>query len=1365
MKKTIISRAIATVFAATGLITTATWASDREIYQRGGEGSAAVMISLDVSRTMREKFGTTDDGNSDYYGCVRSTKDPEELLIGNKNRKVDSKYCVYTDDFIKINNFFLRKKFPSYEEYLKKTCDFVPRNMWLSGRENNIYRCYDRLTRAKIALIALLDGDSERGISKLSDDKVIGLSIFPAYLVSKDSTSKHDDKAAAVVLPARRLDAEVTYNNTRMTQREALVQSILNTTDQRKSLWDKITENDNVPIGSALAESAAYLMGTTTNAGFREMQKAWIKWENRKTQEKFEKSKLWPFVSDCDKSKASSWDEFGQCTVLGWFDSNVNTKLDAYDDLYSMNERNGADLSWDRARFLVNDDSKYLKTSGYRYANPEILDGINYKAPDIIKKQVEQPGIQSCHAQGIYVVTGGLSHTGDASQGEGTIDFYMKRMMSRSLGDINYRTNMCKNGALKDYTNIFGNESNYIDNSSWSCISAYAEKLKTGANPVGLSIKTAVVGVGKQFEELPSSNLSVTTAENEAQLNAAIEQLETFEDKNSLLYKNRTKHNLKNTALLGLYGGGGWYSAMSANEIADSFNSFINVLAKDIPSASVNKAIIPVDILNPYELQPYAYLSMYEPTVEKTSSLWAGNLKRYGIGQKGLIVDQEKSSIFEDNGLIKDSSKDLWEKSSLDDIEKIKARLFQGGALNRLKLGHQADGTLQRKIYTTRECTEKGKDVTCKQDDSLELKPLNKDYFTNKFTKKDQYRGYLLALLGYDISNPNAISDEEIEDLWQYKQPELRQMGAILHSDPVLLTQKGKVIREDGQIMSKDRDDYVLFGTTQGLLHVLDADTGEEKFAFVPNEMVDKNYRAFVNPDLAEASGEFSYGIDGAWTVYSEYVPANQNDQTLTVGTNQSSKLSGKQWVYGGLRMGGNSYYALDLSNLDQPKLKFHIDPDTGKVYTPTGAKEYQALEYMGQSWSKPVITRVNWQGEDKLVMIVGGGYDDFGQNDGYEDPQYTQETELKSSPRTGAGVYMFDADTGDLLWWASSNVNLKKNNSNKADKSVGYYVEHMGHSVVSTIKTVDRDGDNLTDHLYFGDLGGQFWRIDLNNFPTTQGTKNPQKETDAFATHAVRLLNLRTSTQDTKNPRFYTQPTFSIHRIPGSGRVLAAISIGTGNASSPLHDPRTEPNWVPNAIYTIFDKDVTRSNLYKLPTTELQKDLQLKELSSDRRNNVQPAFDESIPGWKFTFHNNPFSLSNDQPSTVKFYSSPMSPKVITDPVLMDNQLFVSVFDSARSGTVQTCDAGIRGESIIERFCMPFGTCTSKNGLSNSLYAGIGIVPINVSSGGVGSQNSRTIINSQCEGDSCQTNVDGKDIGTNNVLNRKLRPLRWHERE
>ncbi|MFX9397515.1 hypothetical protein ABTO25_21085, partial [Acinetobacter baumannii] len=69
----------------------------------------------------------------------------------------------------------------------------------------------------------------------------------------------------------------------------------------------------------------------------------------------------------------------------------------------------------------------------------------------------------------------------------------------------------------------------------------------------------------------------------------------------------------------------------------------------------------------------------------------------------------------------------------------------------------------------------------------------------------------------------------------------------------------------------------------------------------------------------------------------------------------------------------------------------------------------------------------------------------------------------------------------------------------------------NMKHSIVSRISTLDRDGDGLVDHLYFGDLGGQVFRVDLNNNQTqTNSTYS------SFGIRVVRLANL--ATNDTTN-------------------------------------------------------------------------------------------------------------------------------------------------------------------------------------------------------------------------------------------------------
>ncbi|MEK5760674.1 hypothetical protein, partial [Acinetobacter variabilis] len=74
----------------------------------------------------------------------------------------------------------------------------------------------------------------------------------------------------------------------------------------------------------------------------------------------------------------------------------------------------------------------------------------------------------------------------------------------------------------------------------------------------------------------------------------------------------------------------------------------------------------------------------------------------------------------------------------------------------------------------------------------------------------------------------------------------------------------------------------------------------------------------------------------------------------------------------------------------------------------------------------------------------------------------------------------------------------------------IGLRDDNLKYSVVSEIRTIDRDADGLADHLYFGDLGGQVFRIDINNQASTIGS---------FAKTPRRLLNLNAAE---KSPRFY---------------------------------------------------------------------------------------------------------------------------------------------------------------------------------------------------------------------------------------------------
>ncbi len=117
---------------------------------------------------------------------------------------------------------------------------------------------------------------------------------------------------------------------------------------------------------------------------------------------------------------------------------------------------------------------------------------------------------------------------------------------------------------------------------------------------------------------------------------------------------------------------------------------------------------------------------------------------------------------------------------------------------------------------------------------------------------------------------------------------------------------------------------------------------------------------------------------------------------------------------------------------------------------------------------------------------------------------------------------------------------------------------------------------------------------------------------------------------------------------------------------------------------------------------------------------------------------------------------------MLTDLVAVNKQLLVSVYDSSKDGTVQGCNAGIKGETVIQRFCMPYGNCETELA-KNKMYAGVGIVGITLGSKGSGDTNTRTVLNNACQGDNCTGADSSSKLKSDNTLTRKLRPARWYE--
>ncbi|MFH4385036.1 hypothetical protein WAJ74_19895, partial [Acinetobacter baumannii] len=88
-------------------------------------------------------------------------------------------------------------------------------------------------------------------------------------------------------------------------------------------------------------------------------------------------------------------------------------------------------------------------------------------------------------------------------------------------------------------------------------------------------------------------------------------------------------------------------------------------------------------------------------------------------------------------------------------------------------------------------------------------------------------------------------------------------------------------------------------------------------------------------------------GMDGAWVSDPAY-----NITTTGSGSSAVSKVTAKQMnIYGGMRMGGSSYYGLNVLNPSSPQLMFRIGADQS---------DYSR---MGQSWSKPVLANIRYNG------------------------------------------------------------------------------------------------------------------------------------------------------------------------------------------------------------------------------------------------------------------------------------------------------------------------------------------------------------------------------------------------------------------
>ena len=396
---------------------------------------------------------------------------------------------------------------------------------------------------------------------------------------------------------------------------------------------------------------------------------------------------------------------------------------------------------------------------------------------------------------------------------------------------------------------------------------------------------------------------------------------------------------------------------------------------------------------------------------------------------------------------------------------------------------------------------------------------------------RDKVVGFIRGTDSYDDNSNNNTTEDRT---WK--------LGDIFHSTPVVVGPPSQTYFDQGFSGAggfadsyKNRTKVLYVGANDGMLHAFQAGTfnsgtgtynngtGSELWGYIPPNVLTTLQNMRTNPHKYYV--DLKPAVADVWF----YTTASQTTKVAT------------EWhtvLVGGDRQGGNSYFALDVTNpsgLNFPSF----------LWTFTDSN-------LGQTWSEPVIGRIQMQVSgtivDRWVVFVAGGWDT------------TSSTGAGNASSRGNAFYVLDIKTGAVLF--------KYAYASSGDK------QYMTWSMPSTPIAVDTNGDGFMDRVYVGDLGGQIWRFDLS-------------DTDSRQWSGKRFFVANSTNTATSGQPFYYAPAVA---FDSQGTVW--VYFGSGNRTDPQNLTSL------NKFYAVQDTsgatplnetnlaDVTGSNTFATPAS-----------------------------------------------------------------------------------------------------------------------------------------------------------------------------------
>ena len=258
------------------------------------------------------------------------------------------------------------------------------------------------------------------------------------------------------------------------------------------------------------------------------------------------------------------------------------------------------------------------------------------------------------------------------------------------------------------------------------------------------------------------------------------------------------------------------------------------------------------------------------------------------------------------------------------------------------------------------------------------------------------------------------------------------KLGDIIHSAPVFVGAPPFLYSDTIESVpystfranQNTRIPMVYVGANDGMLHGFDAETGEERIAFVPskvyptlNALTDPAYLHQYYVDGSPTAGDAFY--NGAW-------------HTVIVGT---------------LRSGGQGIFALDITD---PSTFSEADAVNTVMWQFSDADDTD----MGYTFGEATIAKMQ---NGQWVAIVGNGYNNT-ENDGNQ--SFLGE----------AVLYIIDIETGTLIKKISTQHGMAQSFDGTTPNGL------------TSPAAVDVDGDFIADLIYAGDLQGNMWKFDVQD-------------------------------------------------------------------------------------------------------------------------------------------------------------------------------------------------------------------------------------------------------------------------------------------